>query len=134
MRLPSPVESREIMTGENRQGETIESNFRFLVIEVRKQLRRTQSYLAEPTPQLHAAVVARDDYIDNLTQTIAKKIERGLALKVVPDSERKLLSAYLTAAVNLERIADHAEGTFWYVLPSLPMFLLMPWMLPPTLV
>lgn len=24
------------------------------------------------------------------------------------------------------RIADHAEGTFWFVLPSLPMFLLMP--------
>ena len=30
---------------------------------------------------------------------------------------------------DVTRIADHAEGTFWYVLPSLPMFLLMPWML-----
>ncbi|MDA7823307.1 DUF3147 family protein [Opitutales bacterium] len=30
---------------------------------------------------------------------------------------------------DMSRIADHAEGTFWYVLPSLPMFLLMPWML-----
>lgn len=27
------------------------------------------------------------------------------------------------------RIADHAEATFWYVLPSLPMFLLLPWLL-----
>jgi len=27
------------------------------------------------------------------------------------------------------RIADHAEGTFWYVIPSLPMFLLMPWLI-----
>src|SRR4051812_20844555 len=27
------------------------------------------------------------------------------------------------------RIADHAEATFWYVLPSLPMFLALPWML-----
>ena len=26
-------------------------------------------------------------------------------------------------------MADHAEGTFWFVLPSLPMFLLMPAML-----
>ncbi len=26
-------------------------------------------------------------------------------------------------------IADHAEATFWYVLPSLPMFLFMPWLL-----
>jgi len=28
-----------------------------------------------------------------------------------------------------QRIADHATGTFWFVLPSLPMFLLMPAML-----
>jgi len=28
-----------------------------------------------------------------------------------------------------EKIASHAEGTFWYVLPSLPMFLVMPWLM-----
>ena len=27
------------------------------------------------------------------------------------------------------RLADHAQATFWYVLPSLPMFLLIPFML-----
>jgi accessory gene regulator protein AgrB len=27
------------------------------------------------------------------------------------------------------RMALHAEGTFWFVLPSLPMFLLMPYLL-----
>lgn len=27
------------------------------------------------------------------------------------------------------RIAEHARLTFWYVLPTLPMFLLLPWML-----
>jgi hypothetical protein len=27
------------------------------------------------------------------------------------------------------RMASHAEATFWFVLPSLPMFLLIPWML-----
>jgi hypothetical protein len=27
------------------------------------------------------------------------------------------------------RIADHAQATFWFVLPSLPMFLLVPMML-----
>lgn len=26
-------------------------------------------------------------------------------------------------------IANHAENTFWFVLPSLPMFLILPWML-----
>ena len=28
-----------------------------------------------------------------------------------------------------DRIAGHAEGTFWFVLPTLPMFLILPWML-----
>ncbi|MCB6177167.1 DUF3147 family protein [Rhodobacter sp. Har01] len=27
------------------------------------------------------------------------------------------------------RIAAHAEATFWYVLPSLQMFLLLPWLM-----
>jgi hypothetical protein len=28
-----------------------------------------------------------------------------------------------------QRIAAHAEATFWFVIPSLPMFLAFPWML-----
>ena len=30
----------------------------------------------------------------------------------------------------LEKIANHAWYTFWYVLPTLPMFLVFPWLLP----
>jgi hypothetical protein len=30
---------------------------------------------------------------------------------------------------DIGRIADHAQSTFWYVLPSLPMFLILPVML-----
>jgi hypothetical protein len=30
---------------------------------------------------------------------------------------------------DIDRIATHAESTFWYVLPSLPMFLALPVML-----
>jgi hypothetical protein len=30
---------------------------------------------------------------------------------------------------DAERIASHAESTFWYVLPSLPLFLVLPAML-----
>jgi F0F1-type ATP synthase assembly protein I len=29
----------------------------------------------------------------------------------------------------IEKTANHAYYTFWYVLPTLPMFLLMPWMM-----
>jgi hypothetical protein len=28
-----------------------------------------------------------------------------------------------------DRMARHVEATFWYVLPSLPMFLLVPWLI-----
>lgn len=28
-----------------------------------------------------------------------------------------------------QKLANHAEGTFWFVLPTLPMFLIFPWML-----
>lgn len=30
---------------------------------------------------------------------------------------------------DVDKIASHAFGTFWYVLPSLPMFLTLPYML-----
>ena len=30
---------------------------------------------------------------------------------------------------DAENMARHAQATFWYVLPSLPMFQLMPWLL-----
>lgn len=33
------------------------------------------------------------------------------------------------AGQSAERLANHAESTFWFVLPTLPMFLLLPWML-----
>ncbi|MDG0963937.1 MAG: DUF3147 family protein [Opitutales bacterium] len=30
---------------------------------------------------------------------------------------------------DAQKLITHAEGTFWYVIPSLPMFLVMPWMM-----
>ncbi len=33
------------------------------------------------------------------------------------------------AGQSSERLANHSEGTFWFVLPTLPMFLIIPWML-----
>jgi hypothetical protein len=30
---------------------------------------------------------------------------------------------------DVPNMASHVEATFWFVLPSLPMFLVMPWML-----
>ena len=32
-------------------------------------------------------------------------------------------------AMPIEKIANHARYTFWYVIPTLPMFMLFPWLL-----
>lgn len=32
-------------------------------------------------------------------------------------------------AARVEKLASHSEGVFWFVLPSLPMFLVFPWLL-----
>lgn len=29
---------------------------------------------------------------------------------------------------DLDRLGDHSAATFWFVLPSLPMFLVVPWL------
>ena len=34
-----------------------------------------------------------------------------------------------TGGQSSQRLANHSEGTFWFVLPTLPMFLVLPWML-----
>ena len=31
---------------------------------------------------------------------------------------------------SAEKVANHAWYTFWYVIPTLPMFLVFPWLLP----
>ena len=30
---------------------------------------------------------------------------------------------------DVSRIASHSEATFWFVLPTMPMFLVLPWLL-----
>jgi hypothetical protein len=34
-----------------------------------------------------------------------------------------------TEKQSTTRIANHAEGTFWFVIPTLPMFLVLPYLL-----
>ncbi|MCC6883089.1 MAG: DUF3147 family protein [Verrucomicrobiales bacterium] len=32
-------------------------------------------------------------------------------------------------AARVQKLASHSEGVFWFVLPSLPMFLVFPWLI-----
>src|SRR3954467_13886252 len=61
---------------------------------------------------------------------IAKRSDRvGALISSLP-----LVTVLVMIWLHLERqgtakISNHAYYTFWYVLPTMPMFLLMPWML-----
>jgi hypothetical protein len=81
-----------------------------------------------------------------MTWLIVKAALSGLIVAIVSDVARKspgagalIASLPLVSILGMiwlwrdtadpERLAAHAGATFWYVLPSLPMFLLVPLML-----
>lgn len=65
-----------------------------------------------------------------LVSEVAKRADRlGALISSLP-----FVTVLVMIWLHLEnqgnaKIANHAWYTFWYVLPTLPMFLLMPWML-----
>lgn len=61
---------------------------------------------------------------------VAKRFDRlGALISALPlVTITVMVWLYLEGAPK-EKIANHAFFTFWYVLPTLPMFLVMPWLL-----
>lgn len=81
-----------------------------------------------------------------MTYLIVKALLSGIIVMIVSEVARKspgfgglIASLPLVSLLgiiwlwrdtsDIERIASHAESTFWFVLPSLPMFLVFPAML-----
>jgi hypothetical protein len=71
--------------------------------------------------------------------TVIKAVVSGLIIAIVSEVSRNALALIVSLPlvsllhdVALERHPGHrrlADHTFWYVLPSLPMFLVLPWLL-----
>lgn len=61
---------------------------------------------------------------------VAKRADRlGALLASLPLVTIMIMIWLYIENQKAEKIANHAYYTFWYVIPTLPMFLLMPWML-----
>ncbi len=91
------------------QQEGIAENFRFMVLEVVKQVENTQKVLETMDAKTIEAVESRDDYIDNLKSVIENKCFS--AIHRLGSQNRRdvdLLRASNTVASNLERIGDFA--------------------------
>lgn len=86
----------------------LDENFRFMVLEVRKQLEETLSYLAEPAAGLLGRIVGRDDYIDSMKGLIEEKSYSFLVDQTVERGTANVMRCLNTIASNLERIADFA--------------------------
>jgi hypothetical protein len=65
-----------------------------------------------------------------IVSEVAKRNDRAGALIASLPLVTVLVMIWLHVEKQPEaKIANHAYYTFWYVLPTMPMFLLMPWMM-----
>lgn len=81
-----------------------------------------------------------------MTYLIIKSLISGLVIGLASEAARRnpglgalIVSLPLVSILAMiwlwndtrdaERLASHAEATFWLVLPTMPMFLVMPWLL-----
>jgi hypothetical protein len=92
---------------------------------------------ANPTLDLRTGMGARLDLTDTPLHLVAYLLVANLArlgharalLRPLLPARTGVGASLLLALPDAANMAAHAEGTFWFVLPSLPMFLLIPAML-----
>lgn len=96
----------------------IQENFRFLILEVTKQLDSTLSVLESGAIELIEGVYLKDDYIDNLRGFIDDKCLSLIREAGQDERTVELARAVDTVTSNLERIADFAVnilGQYRYI-------------------
>jgi phosphate uptake regulator/aminoglycoside phosphotransferase (APT) family kinase protein len=89
--------------------EGINRNFRFLTVEVIKQVERCQRYVGAPDEYIHKQINSRDDYIDHLKGIIENKSFAYLRQRADIDKKTAdTIRSLNVVTANLERIADYA--------------------------
>jgi phosphate uptake regulator/aminoglycoside phosphotransferase len=86
----------------------LETNLRFLVIEVTGQVERTLENMPHFDEERIVRIRKRDNYIDQLKTTIENKCFSHLRSKKIDKKSADLIRAILVTTSNLERIADQA--------------------------
>ncbi len=88
----------------------LHDNFQFLILEVIRHIRQTSTFLLAPEAELYEYIVSRDDYIDNLKNSIENACYTHIASASQNRLSTQAINTYRsmqTIAVNLERIADY---------------------------
>jgi phosphate uptake regulator len=84
----------------------LDENFRFLVLEVRKQVEETLNFLAEPSQMLLERINNRDDYIDTMKSLVEEHSYAFLTGSGLDRRGANCMRAVNIIASNLERIGD----------------------------
>ncbi|MGE4539340.1 MAG: PhoU domain-containing protein [Desulfovibrio sp.] len=87
----------------------IETNFKFLLVEVERQIEATLSVVESHDERAIAKIEARDDYIDNLKSVIENACFATLHGEKRPSAaEVAYIRSFNIIGNNLERVGDHA--------------------------
>jgi phosphate uptake regulator len=87
----------------------IERNFKFLLVEIERQIAGTIEVLKHRDEKAIAKIEARDDYIDNLKSVIENACFATLHGETRPTApEVARIRAFHIIGSNLERVGDHA--------------------------
>jgi phosphate uptake regulator len=87
--------------------ESLEENFKFLILEVENQVKLTFGMLNDANPDLLEKITSKDDYVDNLKTVIENECFSRLnsSRNLKEDVINHIRSVHVIC-VNLERIAD----------------------------
>lgn len=90
--------------------EGVNVDLQFLIVEVKKQARASLSYIGKPTPSKSRKIKEREDYVDNLKNTLENKSYYQIHRLDDDDRQMNYFKALITIASNLERISDFFEN------------------------
>ena len=88
--------------------EGINTDIRFLILEVKKQARASFSAIEKPTQKKLEKIRIREDYVDNLKNTLENKSYFNIHRQ--EERQMNYFKAVITIAANLERCADFFEN------------------------
>lgn len=86
--------------------EGVNVDLQFLILEVKKQARASLSVIERPTDRKIEKIQSREDYVDNLKNTLVNKSYFNIHQVVTEDRQVNYFKALITIATNLERCAD----------------------------
>lgn len=88
--------------------EGIDTDLRFLILEVKKQAKASLAIIERPTIGKLEKIRIREDYVDNLKNTLENKCYFNIHSQ--EEGEINYFRAVITIASNLERCADFFES------------------------